>query len=265
MPWWDTWDSDWADYPEILAMFTTTPEEIRQKELAQQALEKNLEISISLAEREKKGLHEIGLWAATGLGPQTLSRIVKEIERGNLEEARAILVTRCNSNFIEYSLINTWSPITAFRNRSQVFQDALFAHQSAKYILSIYALIPQIEGVISDWIAGLGNQNLETHFTKKLQQFHSLLRQIPNRGFQSDRTLESTFEFLKDGQPMQKFENWLDTTNLSFPGRHAIAHGKYTNNMFTEENSIKLFLMLDTICDFMMMYEVGVLDRNLYK
>lgn len=221
-----------------------------------------VEFSISAAEEAKKHLHKIGLWTAASLAPYPLSHIVKEIKDGDLERARRTLVSFCPLGFIERKLINTWSPITAFRDRSLVFQEALFAHQNAKYALSIYTLNPQIEGVISDWIAGLEGQNLETQFSKKIDQFYALLKNIPQRGFYLEKTIESTYEFLKDGQPTQSFKNWLDKIDPSFPGRHAVAHGKYSNDMFTEENSIKLFLMLDTICDFMMIYEHSVLGRD---
>lgn len=70
-------------------------------------------------------------------------------------------------------------------------------------------------------------------------------------------------EFLEQGPWLQDFLHWFQSVNTSFPPRHAVQHGKYDKDVFTEENSIKLFLMLDTICQFMMFYEVRVLGRDL--
>lgn len=225
---------------------------------------KLIERVIRQAQTVQSQLRQIGLWSITSLLPYPISKIVERIENDELEEARNILVAHCNPEFIEKKLVETWKPIKVFHERLDVFQEALFAHRNKKFRAAIYTLIPQIEGVITDWLyEHLDSEPVEWKTKPKIDQFHQLMQHIPQFEYMWREALESAYTFLRNAQPMQSFNNWLDTIDPNFPGRHPITHGKYIDDMFTEENSIKLFLLLDTICQFMMFYEVRVLGRNL--
>jgi len=49
------------------------------------------------------------------------------------------------------------------------------------------------------------------------------------------------------GPVLRTFDKWSVAIDNLFPNRHVVEHGKYDDSIFTEENSIKLFLLLDTI------------------
>ena len=233
--------------------------------IAQHKQAKIIELVIRLSRKSSTQLRRIGLWTPTCLIPYPLSRIISEIENNKLEEARRILTQFCTPAFLE-ELIETWLPIPVFNERMDVFRQSISAHREGKFRLSIYALVPQIEGVITDWLYPIlqPKESMRQWSTKKrVDQFAAEMTKIPKLEFSYREALYSVIEFLKDGQPLQRFENWLDVIDPAFPARHPIAHGKNDDQLFTEENSIKLVLLLDTICQFMMFYEVRVLGKNL--
>jgi hypothetical protein len=96
-------------------------------------------------------VRSIGLWAAPALLPYPLSAICELCRNGQSAEACDLLVKHCDASFIQM-LVERWSELRAFAVRSQLFADAFQAHRDEKYTLSISSLIPQIEGVVTDWV-----------------------------------------------------------------------------------------------------------------
>lgn len=226
---------------------------------------KMAETTVRLSANAASELRQIGLWVVTSLTPYPLSKIIERIGANQLDEARAVLVEYCKSDFID-GLIETWIPIPVYQERIEIFREATFAHRNKKYYASIYTLMPQIEGVITDWLYPLvqPQANLfKWKMKKRINDFENLIQQVPQFEFQYREALRSTLEFLRTGQPLQGFTNWLDKIDPNFPARHPVTHGKFEKTMFNEENSIKLFLLLDTICQFMMFYESRVLGKSL--
>jgi len=214
-----------------------------------------VEIAVRLSKNTQAQLRQIGLWPATSLLPYPISHIVERVGSGHPDEARQILIAHCDARFIA-ELVETWQPIEAFRQRMTLFREAATTHSSQSFIATIHTLIPQLEGVITDWLLTVVNADeLKRSSTSKVRQFQELIRPIPRFDFAYREALEATCQFLLEGPPLQSFTRWLDKIDPSFPGRHPIAHGRYDESLFSEENSIKLFLMLDTICQFMMFYE----------
>ena len=135
------------------------------------------------------------------------------------------------------------------------------------YHASIATLIGHIEGVIVDWlydILPVGDVKYKT--MSRFQQFHSVLKEIRPLEYMYEEALESTLEFLKRDDsaptPFQAFKNWHDKIDPNFAARHVVQHGKYISEIYTKENSVKLFLLLDTICQFMIFYEENVLKKD---
>ncbi len=227
-----------------------------------------IERVVKWAKINQEKLQAIGLWTVTSLLPYPLSKIVNFIDEGNSSEARKVLIDYCNSEFISTRLVQTWRPIKAFKERHQVFDDALFSHKAQRYHASINTLISHVEGVIVDWLHEIiPATDVKWRTKSRIEQFRSILNAIPQFQYAYRQAMESTLEFLHEGdeaaKPFQKFGNWLDKIDPNFPSRHAIDHGKYFPEIYTEENSIKLFLLLDTICQYMMFYEVRVLERDI--
>lgn len=119
-------------------------------------------------------------------------------------------------------------------------------------------MIPQIEGIITDWLYEINASNsVNWRIESKVNQFNKIIDSLEQFEFtyREREALNQVSTFLVEGPPLQTFKNWLDRLNTSFPNRHDISHGRYDEALFSEENSIKLFLLLDTICHFIMLYE----------
>lgn len=213
-------------------------------------------------------IRQIGLWIATPLLPYPLSKIVERVDAGDPKAARQVLVDYCGFEFISHRLVGTWSPINVFRIRSRAFEEALQSHRNGYYEASISILINHVEGVIVDWLHELlPATDVKWRTSSRINQLQSVLQNIPQLHYAYREALEATMQFLQEDRngatPYQAFHNWLDSIDPNFPSRHAGSHGKYVPEMYNEENSIKLFLLLDTLCQFMMFYEVRVLGRKL--
>lgn len=216
---------------------------------------KIIEITVRLSKSNQAQLQRIGLWPVTSLLPYPISFIIERVGSGHLEEARQILIDHCNMSFIN-ELVETWQPIQAFERRMALFREAASVHANQQYYAAIHTLIPQIEGVITDWLLSVLSPNeMQYRTDSKIRQFRDSIKNIPQFSFAYRQALEAVCQFLLQGPPLQSFKQWLDEIDPSFPGRHAVLHGRYEEQVFTEENSIKLFLMLDTLCQFMMFYE----------
>lgn len=259
-------------------------------DIARSLNERIIESSFEISSEMQNQLAQIGLWTATALIPNPLSSICVDVARGELDAARHKLVAHCTPEFIE-SLIETWKDTDPFEGRMRLFREAVFVHGAGMYGLAIYALIPQIEGIISDWLyARIYPDDAERPVKEKVRDFqvaiNDALQSVPayyvpvdfvapfpgeGRLFPDlkswllaiDRgVLNSVAEFLLERQPFQGFRKWLLAIDPNFPGRHAVSHGKYDEVIFNEENSIKLFLLLDTICQFMILYELQNRPRS---
>ncbi|MBE7552456.1 MAG: hypothetical protein HS126_15410 [Anaerolineales bacterium] len=173
--------------------------------------------------------------------------LVNQITEDDIEGARATLIKHCPSEFIE-NLSLKWWQIPQFENRKNLIQDALHAHKEGRYRLSIRALLPEIEGIITDWIyTKLPEDQVPWRPESKAKKFRDLAFDTPMATYTYRRIIEAAIDFVTNGPVMEEFKRWFDAVNTSFPNRHAVVHGKYDETLYTEENSIKIFLLLDTI------------------
>lgn len=192
-------------------------------------------------------LQKIGLWAAPALLPYPISKIVKQLKDGDTEGAKATLVEHCSSALIE-ELSSKWWAVEQFELRKWLIQDALDGHKEGKYRVSIHLLLPHVEGVITDWICTkVPPEDLPWRQESKTKRFRDLVLKEPLSTFTYKRIVESTVDFIVGGPVLKTFQSWVDKIDEAFPNRHVVEHGKYDESLFTEENSIKLFLLLDTI------------------
>ena len=106
---------------------------------------------IRIHDKAQALLQEIGLWAAPALLPYPLNRILYKLSEGDARGARKTLVEHCTPGFIE-NLLPKWQTVKEFEERNGLIQEALDAHKKGQYRLSIYALLLQVEGIITDWI-----------------------------------------------------------------------------------------------------------------
>lgn len=192
-------------------------------------------------------LQKIGLWITPALLPYPLSMILKQIAGQDLLGARTTLAKHCSKEFIR-SLTESWFQVTVFEKRRQLIEEVLFAHEQGMYHLAINTLLPQAEGIITDWEYAINIDHASIPFRteSKTKRFRDLVLE-PNQTFTYRTIVESTSRFMIDGPVLSTFKQWLDTLDSNFPNRHVIGHGKYESSLYTEENSIKVFLLIDTI------------------
>ncbi len=202
---------------------------------------------IRIHDSTQKLLQNNGLWAAPALLPYPLSRIIMELEKSDTEGAFNTLREYCTSEFIE-KLSYKWWAIEQFNERQKLILEAMHAHKEGKFQLSVYALLPQIEGIITDWVyTKLPEKEIPWRQESKTMKFRDLVLDKPLTTFTYKRIVDSTIDFIIGGPPLKIFERWLDEIDKAFPNRHVVLHGKYDESIFTKENSIKLFLMIDTV------------------
>lgn len=194
-----------------------------------------------------KSLRKIGLWAAPALLPYPLSEICRRLQEGDDEGALQVLVEHCNPAFL-FELCAKWSSVEQFRLREELIDNALQAHKQAQYTLSIPAVLPQIESIISDWISTkVPPEETPWRPESKTKKFRDLALQDPPSRDSYRRIVESAIDFIVDGPMLATFKRWFDVIDAAFPNRHAVGHGKYDPQLFCEANSLRLFLLLDTV------------------
>lgn len=217
------------------------------KEIAESLEAILIEKTIHIHDHTQKQLQKIGLWAAPALLPYPLSKIAKQLEEDDAKGACTTLLAHCTSDYIE-KLSSKWWTIEQLKIRKNLIQDAMAAHKEGKYGLSIHALLPQIEGIVTDWVyAKLPAKEIPWRQESKTKKFRDLVLEKPITTFAYKRIVESTVDFILGGPMLKTFKRWLERIDQAFPSRHAVEHGKYDALLFTEEHSVKLFLLIDTL------------------
>ncbi|REK16518.1 MAG: hypothetical protein DWQ37_07315 [Planctomycetota bacterium] len=215
------------------------------------------EMALVMHDANESQIQAIGLWPAPALMPYPLSAIAAECHNRNLPEARRILVDYCTNDFLR-GLTSEWNANPVFADREQLFQDAIDAHCSGKYTLSISTLLPHIEGVVTDWLQSLKLADVVPFRQEsKAKQFSDVLTAANQQTHLDRRLIDATMAFVLRGPVFATFKKWIDPICEGFPNRHAIGHGKYDRNLFSRENSVKVILLLDSLFRFMQQHRTS--------
>jgi len=206
-----------------------------------------IEKTIRIHDGFRESLLNIGLWAVPALLPYPMIKIIRQLEENEIQGARDTLIDYCTSQYIG-RLSSKWWIVPQFNSRKTLLTDALDAHRMGKYRLSIYALIPQIEGIITDWICEAlpDGETPPWRTESRVKKFRDLgiYEKVPTT--LTDRRIgESVIDIIL-GYILKDFK-WVEPIETAIPSRHVLEHGRYDESLLTEENSIKLFLLLDTI------------------
>lgn len=199
-------------------------------------------------------LKQIGLWLAPALLPYPCSKILEFLEKSNPDAARLCLLQYCTPALIE-KMVQEWFCVSVFDTRKVLFEEVFWAHNSGKYHLSIHALLPQIEGLISDFLHSVpGIKKPPSSPKPKLEKFRDTLLALVREKSLFGEGIKSSIDFMLEVL-LKSFANWFDPVHETpFPIRNAVMHGRYENSLYTEENSVKLFLAIDTINNYMKLY-----------
>lgn len=199
-------------------------------------------------------LKQIGLWLAPALLPYPCSKILELLEKSKPDAARLCLLQYCTCALIE-KMVREWFCVSVFNARRVLFEEVLWAHINGKYHLSIHALLPQIEGLISDFLHSIPSTKKPPFPPKpKIEKFRDTLLALVKEKSLFGEGIKSSIDFMLEVL-LKGFANWLDPVHETlFPIRNAVMHGKYEDSLYTEENSAKLFLALDTLNNYMKLY-----------
>lgn len=163
-----------------------------------------------------------------------------------------IAVYRKDNGSAIKEMIADWYADERFARRRHILDAALTAHLAGNYVLSIPALLPQIEGIVIEFVEGGRYGQLEpaakevvrmilersgwltpissTPFEKEMRKFYAGTRQ----------------EEFSPGPFREKALRDWNRPSSEILNRHAILHGVEVDYA-SEENSLRAFLFLDTL------------------
>jgi hypothetical protein len=203
------------------------------------------EHAVRLHDSVQQLLTRIGLWAAPALLPYPLTKIATLVRDGNTEAARKLLVNHCRPEFLK-NTAKKWQSQPEFGARWKLVESALDAHAAGQYPLTIHALLPHLEGIITDWIH-TKTADVPWKQESKTKKFREVIAAGPPNTYTYQRVVGSVIDFILSGPVLGTFKGWFDSIDDSFANRNAVGHGKYDDALFSEENSVKLILLLDTV------------------
>jgi len=141
--------------------------------------------------------------------------------------------------------VTTWGKNPLFSPRMHIFRAALKAHCEGTYTLSVPALLPQIEGILNEYVIV---NNLKAKLGKIEKVYNAVigdLDEYPLTSWAIANTLlyqlqTNTFSFTNFEVEFRKSANNRKTT------RHTVLHG-ITPNYDKPSHSLKTFVLLDAL------------------
>ena len=125
--------------------------------------------------------------------------------------------------------------------------------------------MPQLEGIITDWIfTQLPNDEIPWKQESKTKRFKDVLINKDPFSLSYPIVVESVISFIVNGPVLSTFKKWLDKVDNVFPNRNVVQHGKHDDSLYTEINSLRLFLLLDTIFYLIKDRNCEILDGSEY-
>ena len=206
--------------------------------------------------RSENKLLELGVSIFPALIPYPLNVLVKHQLEGDTNTALRIMEEHCDVDFIKQQM-EIWYTLNIFEERQTLFDEALQAHSLGLHHAAINALIGQPEGIITDWLYRHGEASIPWRINSKFDEFQRLMESVVPLEAVEQLILQSLGRFLVSPDTMlQTFSEWNNPAlNADSVSRHVIQHGKYVPEYYTKANSIKMFLVLDSICWCIQCYE----------
>jgi len=143
--------------------------------------------------------------------------------------------------------IEVWFELPYFADRKQIILNSLDAHKAGKWTLTVPTLLPLVDGVM-----------------RRFRKEHLRPSKNPNKAIHADRFVDyyrrnrpklfaRSFRTFMHKQMFAKFDlnNGISPSSIN---RHGIMHGEIFDYA-TEANSLKVFLLLDTISQFIQTVE----------
>lgn len=206
-----------------------------------------------LAKLDNKPFVECGLWLTPSMTPGIVRIAVEKYEQGKKRVIPNIVegfYRRNNHEMLKHA-VASWSDIEFYSPRMHIFKDALDAHISGKWTLTIPTLLPHIEGIAGEILRSNG-----LHIKKEIAIFDGGAKTVPSSVFRNFPELEETsIKYIVISSFLDYLERTLYISSsfenskiriLAKLNRHAILHG-YQINYATRLNSLRCFLALDSL------------------
>ena len=215
-----------------------------------------LELVLAPAIHSIDKLQDIGVSVFPALVPYPINTIVKQLLNCEKSQAISVIEDYCNPDFIRKLMVN-WYSIKPFGDRKGLFDETLQAHSCGYYHVTISTLIGQIEGIITDWLIANKEANTPWKAESKFKEFQRLIESVVPIETVEEIILQSVSRFLVSPDTiLRSFSKWNNPAlNVDSPSRHPMTHGKYVPEYYTKANSIKMFLVIDSISWCIQCYE----------
>lgn len=199
-------------------------------------------------ERDSVEAFKNARWPISYSLPEDIRRRVVELDKsGKARQASKIIIGFYHRNDFQNlkQMVSRWNLHKFFIPRMEIFNDALISHCRKEYTLSVPALVPQIEGILSEIVKEYDN-DMEVGYGTITKVYNSLLENPDNY-------------FL--WEIACSLHHWLETSLYAKTGlkreiqkpihrrlvtRHTILHGYYINYN-RPIVSLKQFVALDAI------------------
>ena len=165
-------------------------------------------------------------------------QIVKEYEKDGLDHVKGMIESAMirwhDKNYLK-EMFREWATSPLLRPRIHILKAVLDAHLRGEYILSIPAMLPQIEGVVVSGldISGRMSSRKFEEYIDSLQH-EAIVIKNKNNALRRFVTAKLMAPFVH-GRPVE-----------NSPSRHAILHGADLH-YGSEANSLKLILFMENI------------------
>jgi hypothetical protein len=179
-----------------------------------------------------------------GLPPAKMNAIAEasEISRAAVEEYLKGFVSVDDWK----TVVSKWTTSAEWGRRGHLFEEALATYSAGYYASTVTLLIPQIEGVIMEFLVSHG-KGLKVN--GHLKQWEAVLNdleaelRVRDYGHIRQTVVYTMLDFLRRSTLYSQF-TWLEGGKLL--GRHPILHG-YEKNFGSKANSDRLLMLLDSL------------------
>ena len=196
-------------------------------------------------------LLKFGLCPSPAIIPYPLSRINYLLEQNNWTEAETCLLNHCTNERMQ-QIVNSWQSIPAFELRKSLFHEAVGTYEGGYFMASIHLLLPQVEGVVTDWlVTNVPENEIAFRQESKTKKLRDVLKKVPDAQFLTQKAIDHCITFILDGPVLQTFKTWSAKSSENFPSRNPVLHGKFEAELFNKINAIKAFLLMDALASIL--------------
>jgi len=147
----------------------------------------------------------------------------------------------------------SWFKNKIFNERKVLLTEAINNYENERFASCISILIPQVEWILREFLFIEKDKKDKTNWKKSYLEIEKMFKD-KNKAKVLNDIIETFTKFFNNKTGFfESFNKWTDSLSESFISRHAQSHWKYTEDMYTKENCIRIFLMLFT---FLNMIEV---------